>query len=133
ADVMVSPITTPPVHGATIGNTRAAYGASWQQSSLGMFPVLFSLALNTDAVVGGTSVTGTVTLQRAAPTGGVDVTLVSADTSLVRPPLHVSVPEGATAASFAVATSSVAGATPVVIDTGTASGGDRAPQTVPTR
>src|SRR5262249_31282751 len=129
-DAMVGPITTPPVHGAVIGNLRAAYGTGWQQSSLGMFPILFSLALNTDAAIGGGSVTGTVTLQRPALAGGVDVTLISADTSLVRPPAHVVVPEGATAASFAVATSTVAGATPIVIETGTANDGYRAPQTV---
>ncbi|HKB10443.1 MAG TPA: hypothetical protein VKD69_07310 [Vicinamibacterales bacterium] len=129
-DVMVGPITTPAVHGATVGNVRAAFGPSWQQSSLGMFPLLFSLALNTDAAIGGTSVTGTVTLQRPALAGGFDVTLVSADTSLVRPPAHVTVPEGATAVSFPIATSSVAGATPIVIDSGTAVDGYRAPQTV---
>ena len=129
-DVMVAPITTPAVSGATIGDLRAAYGATWQQSSLGMFPLLFSLALNTDAVVGGTSLTGTVTLQRPALAGGFDVTLVSADTSLVRPPAHVTVPEGATAATFAIATSAVASATPIVIDSGTASDGYHAPQTV---
>jgi len=129
-DAMVGPITTPAVRGATIGDLRAAFGPSWQQSSLGMFPLLFSLALNTDAIVGGASVTGTVTLQRPALAGGFDVTLVSADTSLVRPPAHVTVPEGATAISFPIATSSVAGSTPIVIDSGTAADGYHAPQTV---
>ena len=129
-DVMVSGITTPIVQGATVGDVRASYGQNWQQNSLGMWPLVFSLALNTDAAIGGNAVTGTVTLQRPALAGGADVTLVSADTSLVRPPAHVVVPEGATSASFAIATSAVAGATPVVIDTGTANDGYRAPQTV---
>jgi len=129
-DAMVGPITTPAVRGATIGDLRASFGANWQQSSLGMFPLLFSLSLSTDAVIGGSSLTGTVTLQRPALAGGFDVTLVSADTSLVRPPAHVTVPAGATGASFAIATSSVAAATPIVIDSGTASDGYRAPQTV---
>src|SRR5712691_1801186 len=104
-DATVFPITTIPVPGATIGTLRAAYGGSWQQSSLGLFPILFSLSLDKDTVVGGSSVTGTITLQRAAPAGGIEVTLVSKDTSLVRPPAKIVVPEGATAASFAIATS----------------------------
>src|SRR6267143_1516666 len=59
-DAIVSPITTIPVHGATIGTLRAAYGLSWQQNSLGLWPILFSLSLNKNAVVGGTTVTGKV-------------------------------------------------------------------------
>jgi len=128
-DAIVSPITTIPVHGATIGTLRAAYGGSWQQNSLGLFPLLFSLALNKDSVVGGNSVTGTVTLQQPALTGGLEVTLVSSDTSLVRPPAKVVVPEGATAASFAIATSAVASSVPITINTGTANDDYRAPET----
>ena len=45
-----------------------------------------------------------MTLQQPAPTAGIEVTLVSSDTSLVRPPATVVVPEGATAAGFAIAT-----------------------------
>jgi hypothetical protein len=127
-DATVSPITTVPVRGATIGNLRAAYGTSWQQSSLGLWPILFSLALNKDAVVGGNSVTGTVTLQRAAPAGGIEVTLVSNDTSLVRPPAKVLVPAGATAASFTIATAAVTAATQITINTGTANDNYRAPE-----
>jgi hypothetical protein len=112
-----------------IGNLRAGYAGAWQQSSLGLFPLLFSLSLNTDSVIGGNAVTGTVTLQRAAPAGGANVALVSSDTSLARPPAHVFVAEGETAASFAIATSPVAAAASIVIDTGTAIDGYRAPQT----
>jgi hypothetical protein len=128
-DATVSPITTIPVPGAVIGNLRAAYGTSWQQSSIGLFPILFSLSLNANSIVGGSSVTGTVTLQRAAPTGGIDVSLVSSDTSLARLPAHVLVPEGATSVSFPVTTSAVAVDTQIVIDTGTANDGYRAPET----
>jgi hypothetical protein len=129
-DAMAAPITTPVVHGATVGPLRASFGQKWQQSGLGMFPIVYSLALNSDAVVGGNSLTGTVTLLRPALAGGVTVTLISADTSLVRPPAHVVVPEGETAVSFPIATSPVAGATPITIDTGTANDGFRAPQGV---
>src|SRR5262245_60492126 len=106
-DAIVASVTTIPVSGAVWGTLRAAYGGSWQQSSLGLFPLLFGLALNKNAAVGGGPLTGTVTLQRAAPAGGVEVTLVSGDTALVRPPPTVVVPEGATAASFPITTAAV--------------------------
>jgi len=73
-------------------------------------------------------VTGTVTLQRAAPAGGIDVTLDSSDTALVRPPAKVMVPEGATAAS-AIATSAVTASALITINTGTANDNYRAPET----
>jgi len=128
-DATVSPITTIPVGGATIGDIRAAYGGvSWQQSSLGLWPLLFSLALDKDTAVGGNSVTGTITLQRAAPAGGIEVTLVSNDTSLARPPAKVTVPEGATGASFSIPTTAVTSSRQVTINTGTAIDDYRAPE-----
>src|SRR5262245_58066405 len=43
-DAIVSPITTVPVHGATVGTVRAAYGIGWQQSSLGLWPILWDIS-----------------------------------------------------------------------------------------
>ncbi len=129
-DATVSPITTVPVSGAVVGTLRAAYGAgNWEQSSLGLFPLLFSLSLNKDIAIGGTSVTGTVTLMQPAPPGGIEVTLVSSDTSLARPPAKVLVPEGDTAASFAITTAAVGSAVPIIFNTGTANDNYRAPET----
>jgi hypothetical protein len=127
-DAVVSPITSVPVIGATIGSMRAGYGGGWEQSSIGMWPIVFSLALNTDSVVGSNPVTGTITLQQPAPSGGVEVTLVSEDTSLVRPPAKVMIPEGDFGATFAIQTSAVSVATRVVIHTGTFSDGYQAPE-----
>ena len=127
-DAVVSPITSVPVIGAVIGSMRAGYGGRWEQSSIGMFPILFSLALNTDAIVGGNPVNGTITLKQPATAGGVEVTLVSEDTSLVRPPAKVMIPEGAFGATFPIQTSAVAVATRVVIHTGTFSDGYQAPE-----
>src|SRR5262245_44908152 len=42
-DAIVASATTIPVSGAVWGTLRAAYGGSWQQSSLGLFPLLFGL------------------------------------------------------------------------------------------
>jgi hypothetical protein len=128
-DAIVSPVTSVKVQGAVIGNLRAAYAGGWQQSSLGLFPLLFALSLDRDTVVGGNVVGGTVTLKRAAPAGGVEVTLVSSNTALVRPPAHVFVPEGETAVSFTVPTAAVSVSTPITINTGTADDGYRAPET----
>jgi trimeric autotransporter adhesin len=127
-DAVVSPVTSTPVIGATIGRVRAGYGGGWEQNSIGMWPILFSLALNTDSAIGGNSVTGTITLQEPAPAGGVEVTLVSEDTSLVRPPAKVMVAEGAFGATFPIATSTVSASTRVVIHSGTEDDGYEAPE-----
>ncbi|MBI1852175.1 MAG: hypothetical protein HYR85_17685 [Planctomycetes bacterium] len=126
-DATISPITTVPVRGATIGNIRAAYADGWQQSSLGLFPLLWGLSLSNDAVVGGTLVTGTITLLNPAPPSGVVVTLISGDTSLATLPPSVFIPAGATSGTFDVTTAPVSIATRVVIDSGTGFEGYRAP------
>src|SRR5262249_10788638 len=127
-DAAVSPITTVPVGVGLTGTLRADYGTGMQMTSFGMVPLFFSMTLNTDSIAGGTAVTGTVTLQRPAPAGGIDVTIVCSDTSLAQPPAHVVVPEGQTSASFPIATATVAGAAPAVFDIGTANDGYHASQ-----
>jgi hypothetical protein len=77
--------------------------------------------LSNESVVGGTSFNGTVTLQSAAPSGGVTVRIVSGDTSLVRPPATVFIPAGTTDADFPIATSAVSVPTRVTLDPGTES------------
>lgn len=127
-DATVSAITTVPVGVGIVGTLRADYGTSVPLTSFGMVRLLFSVSLSTDNVAGGTAVTGTFTLQRPAPAGGIDVTIVSSDTSLARPPAHVVVAAGETSASFSIATATVAAAVPVVFDIGTANDGYHAPQ-----
>ena len=75
--------------------------------------------ISAERVIGGTSFNGTVTLQSAAPPGGVTVRIVSGDTSLVRPPATVFIPAGATDVDFAIATSAVSAPTRVTLDPGT--------------
>src|SRR4051812_32216438 len=128
-DGTVSPITTVPLGVGIVGTLRADYGTSVPLTSFGMVALMFSMSLNTDTVVGGSTVTGTITLQRPAPAGGIDVTIVSGDTSLAQPPAHVVVAQGQTSASFPISTATVAAAVPVVFDAGTANDGYRAPQT----
>src|SRR3954453_2569080 len=117
-DAVVSPITTSPVGGAAVGTLRAAIGTSWQQSSLGLFPLLWGHSLGAETVLGGNSTTGTVTLLNPAPPGGAVVSLVSADPAVVGLPPSVFIPAGGTGASFNITTSAVSAATRVRIDSG---------------
>jgi hypothetical protein len=127
-DAVVAPITTHPVHGASFGDVRAAWGTQWQESSIGLWPILWGGSLSDESVIGGSTVTGTVTLLGPAPAGGVEVTLVSSNTALARPPASVLVPAGATGASFAITTAAVSQPTRIVFDFGTAFEGYGAPQ-----
>src|SRR5262245_6690138 len=117
-DALVSPVTTPPVSGASIGTIRAAFGLKWQQSSVGAFPILWNAQLDRERVVGGSTVTGSVALLSAAPPGGVEVSIVSNKTGVAQVPGTVFVPEGATGAAFTVTTSAVSAPTRVVLDAG---------------
>src|SRR5262245_4137516 len=126
-DATISPITTVPVPGATVGTIRAAYGTGWQQSSLGLFPILWGLSLSEESVVGGATVLGTATLLNPAPPGGVEVTLVNGDSKVMALPPSVFIPAGGTAATFDVVTAPVTVPTRVTIDAGTGFEGYRAP------
>src|SRR5262249_41767050 len=121
--------TTIPVPGATIGSVRAAYGLGWQDNSLGLWPILWGVALSNQSVVGGASVLGTVTLLNPAPAGGVAITLVNNDSGLISLPASVVIPAGGTGATFAVLTAPVSVPTQVTIDSGTAFEGYHAPST----
>jgi len=70
-------------------------------------PTVYSLQLNPTSVVGGTqSSTGTVTLSGPAPAGGAQV-LLSSSNQAASVPSSVTVPAGATRATFTVNTSMV--------------------------
>jgi len=66
-------------------------------------PTLLELLLNPWAVVGGSTSTATVTLGWAAPAGGATVSL-SSNSRYASVPSRVTVPEGATRASFTITT-----------------------------
>jgi uncharacterized delta-60 repeat protein len=65
---------------------------------------LLNLTLNPARVTAPASSTGTVILSSAAPAGGVSVTLRSSDTKKATVPASVTVPEGATSATFIIKT-----------------------------
>jgi hypothetical protein len=133
-DATINNITTGPVPNnggdsvGIIGDLLAGFANGRQQNSFGVLPILYGTSLSNESVAGGTSVTGTITLQAPAPASGVVVTLVSSDPDIVRPPTTVFVPAGATAIDFTVATNLVSESKRVIIETGTDVDGYRAPQ-----
>ena len=87
----------------------------FEQSSAAPALSLSSLALNPTSVAGGNSSTGTVTLSGPAPGGGAQVALSSSNTAAATVPSSVTVPAGATSATFTVSTSVVTASTAVTI------------------
>ena len=86
------------------------------------------LSLNPSSVTGGSSSTGTVTLNMAAPSGGVGVFL-SSSAAAATVPGSVVVPQGQTSASFTVSTAAVS-ATNFVTISATSNGSASAVLTV---
>jgi hypothetical protein len=132
-DATITPVTTGPVPNfglsiGIIGDIYAGFGAGRVQNSLGVLPILFGTGLSRESVVGGTPITGTVTLLNPAPPGGITIRLVSSDTSLVVPPPTVFIPEGVSGADFPVVTKATSVSARVTIETGTEIDGYRAPQ-----
>jgi hypothetical protein len=66
-------------------------------------------------VTGGNSSTGTITLSGPAPTGGLVVTLASNNTAAATVPASVTVPAGATGATFTISTKAVTASTGVLV------------------
>jgi len=131
ADVVVSTgsttasfafVTRKPVAAATTATLRAAYGGSAASLALSVSPSaaatppVMALALVPSRVDGGSPSTGTVTLGGAAPAGGAVVQLFSGNPAVAAVPGSVTVPAGASSASFPVATSGVAGEATVPIE-----------------
>jgi hypothetical protein len=67
---------------------------------------LLRLGLSPDSVVGGGTVTGTIILNAAAPTGGVVITLSSSE-DFAQVPASVTVAAGSNTATFMIATTAV--------------------------
>lgn len=79
---------------AVIGSTTPASGIT-------------SLTVNPTTITGGTSSTGTVTLNGDAPSGGTVVSLTSSNTAVATVPSSVTVPQGSDTTTFAINSSVV--------------------------
>jgi hypothetical protein len=103
-------ISTSAVSTSATVSISASYGSAARSASLTVTPpppTLTSLTLNPTSVFGGfQSSTGTVTLSSPALAGGAQVAL-SSNNSAAQVPSSVTVPAGATSASFTVSTSAV--------------------------
>lgn len=100
-------VTTSAVSSTDAESITATLGSSTKSATLTVQPIAPSkLAFSPSSVVGGASSTGTVTLNAAAPTGGLHVTLSGGDSS-VSYPSSVTVKAGTATATFTVTTSSV--------------------------
>jgi probable HAF family extracellular repeat protein len=75
-----------------------------------------TLTLTPNPVSGGTTVTGTVTLEHAAAPGAIVVDLLSTNPSVAQPAVNqITIPEGEIEGTFSVTTAAVAANTPVVL------------------
>ncbi len=108
-------VTTTAVSSTTTANIKASYNSTFQSAPLTINPAsggatVQSVTLNPTSVTGGSPSTGTVTLTQAAPTGGASVALSSDNAAATVPP-SVTVPQGATQATFTATTTTVSGTT----------------------
>ena len=105
-------VTTSAVASSTWVSISASFGGVTKTATLSVNPVprptVSSLTLNPSSVIGGLqSSTGTVTLSGPAPAGGAQVALSSSNPGAAQVPSSITVPAGATSASFTVRTSIV--------------------------
>jgi trimeric autotransporter adhesin len=108
-------VTTAPVSTNAAVSISATYGSS-QSSSLSVTAaVLSSVNVNPTSVTGGSSSTGTVTLNGPAPAGGAVVTLSSSNTAAAQTPASVTVAANATTALFTITTTPVSTNTSLTI------------------
>ncbi len=101
------PITTPAVGSNETATISATLSGVTKTAVLTVnFGGFKSLTLSASTVLGGTSVTGTVTLGSPAPASGITVRLVSSHYQLILPP-SVTVTANKTSATFTVVTRAV--------------------------
>ena len=95
----------------TVKDTRTAtltatYGRATLTAPLTLLPAI-QLSLRSNVVVGGNSVSGTVTLGEPAGATGVTLNLQCDNRTIAQPPLSVTIPSGQTSATFTVTTTAV--------------------------
>ena len=72
-----------------------------------LYPIMESISISPDQVQGGTTTTGTVTVDSPAPAGGVIVSLSSSNTDWATVPDTVTIPEGQQSNTFSITTYAV--------------------------
>jgi hypothetical protein len=107
---------------AIVRATSVADPNRFDSATVQIAPFPLSVEFDLTPVIGGRTVTGTVTLSTDAPVGGVAVNLTSSSPSTAAVPPSVTVPAGQTSATFPVNTTSVTSSRSVTI-TARANGG----------
>jgi hypothetical protein len=102
-------ITTSGVASSTSVTLTGVYGNTRTTTLTVSVASLTSLSLNPGTVVGGSTSTGTLTLNGAAPPLGAVVSLTSSTTSAAQVPASATIPAGSTSTTFTVTTSAVQG------------------------
>ncbi len=111
-------VTTSPVAADATVTITASYASAVRTALLTVtapVAVLTSVGVSPASVLGGSSSTGTVTLDIPAPAGGALVSLSSSNTAAAQVPATATVPAGQTTANFTVTTSPVAADASVMI------------------
>ena len=108
-------ITTRTVTTNVSGTVTASYAGVSQALALTVRPIrVKTLAVAPNPASGGATATGSLTLECAAPAGGIVVALSSSNSGVAAPAVSsVAIPAGATSASFSVRTSPVTASTSV--------------------
>jgi hypothetical protein len=101
-------ISTTTVTTTTAGNITATYSGASKSATLTVNPpapaAISSLTLSPSTIVGGSTATGTVTLTKAAPAGGIEVNLTSSNSTRAKVPATVLIPAGALSQVFNITT-----------------------------
>jgi hypothetical protein len=111
-------VPTIPVTTSAYGTVTAAYGGVSQTLDFAVRPIRAkTLTLSPSTVRGGTTVSASIALECPAVPGAIAVSLTSSNPSVAAPTQSsVTIPAGATTASFAIKTSAVTVNTPVTIN-----------------
>jgi hypothetical protein len=111
------PVSTRAVTSSTPVIITVKLGAETKTAQLQVNPgfMVSSLSISPSSVKGGTYATGTVTLNKAATAGGVQVSLMSSNPNIASLQPGVTVPQGQTSATFSITTITVTVSTSTVI------------------
>jgi probable HAF family extracellular repeat protein len=109
-------VTTAAATTPSAGSAIASYSGVSKTLAVTVRPIRAkTLALTPNPAPGGTTVNASVTLECAAPAGGTVVSLSSSNAAIAATATSVTIPAGATTASFSVSTKRPAAATSVSI------------------
>jgi hypothetical protein len=109
------PITTTAVSTTTTGQILATLNGVTSTATLKVRPIgVHSVVLTPKTIKGGNTVTGTVTLEGAAP-GNITVTFTSSDPAVVPTPASLVIPAGQKSVTFTVTTTTVTTKTTVTL------------------